>query len=213
MIQGGIHLRNILNKKQDGSRDFGELCLALVAMGDGPKIPQAWLDNEKMKTARFLRQKTTQFVETSPNLNKQQIFQKIIEMIEGAEKEILIISPFIDMYSFLMDIAQKNNKIKIKILSKPLSEFKGDRKKFSKAALDTIRTLPNAEIHISSIIHARMIVVDSKKLLISSADLTHDQLYDEFNSGIYTEELDSIFTAKHFFDNIYTNSQPIARPE
>ena len=56
-----------------------------------------------------------------------------------------------------------------------------------------------------------MILTDSKKLLVSSADLTHAQLYHEFNAGLYTEELDSISDAKIFFQNIFEPCETVSK--
>jgi hypothetical protein len=41
------------------------------------------------------------------------------------------------------------------------------------------------------------------EVLISSADLTRDQLMDEFNAGIWTINKEVIRKAIEFFDNIF----------
>ena len=47
-------------------------------------------------------------------------------MIQDTNLEICIISSFIDMCSELLDKAQLNPNINIKIISRPLNEFKGE---------------------------------------------------------------------------------------
>ena len=52
-----------------------------------------------------------------------------------------------------------------------------------------------------------MIIVDGKEALISSADLTRDQLIDEFNAGIWVRDIETIKRATDFFDNIWKQSE------
>jgi hypothetical protein len=46
-------------------------------------------------------------------------------------------------------------------------------------------------------------IIDDQELIISSADLTRDGLYDEFNAGIYTNDEDTIKSSIEYFDNIW----------
>jgi hypothetical protein len=52
-----------------------------------------------------------------------------------------------------------------------------------------------------------MIIVDDKEALISSADLTRDQLIDEFNAGIWVRDKETVKRATEFFDNIWEESK------
>ena len=55
----------------------------------------------------------------------------------------------------------------------------------------------------SELIHSRMVIIDEEELLVSSADLTRDQLYDEFNAGIWTSDKETVKKAIEFFDNVF----------
>ena len=51
-----------------------------------------------------------------------------------------------------------------------------------------------------------MIIVDNKELMVSSADLTRDQLFDEFNAGLSTKDQQAINKAIQYFDNLWQQS-------
>jgi len=63
----------------------------------------------------------------------------------------------------------------------------------------------NGNVRTCKVCHARMIIIDSKEVLISTADLTRDQLYDEFNAGIWSENPDTVHAAINFFENIWSD--------
>jgi hypothetical protein len=54
-----------------------------------------------------------------------------------------------------------------------------------------------------------MIIIDEDELIISSADLTRDQLFDEFNAGMYTRDKESINKAITFFENLWEQSDEL----
>lgn len=47
-----------------------------------------------------------------------------------------------------------------------------------------------------------MVIIDEKEVLVSSADLSQDQLVDSFNSGIWTDDKSAVKEAIRFFDNM-----------
>ena len=50
--------------------------------------------------------------------------------------------------------------------------------------------------------HARLYIVDNE-VLISSADITSEQLEKEFNAGIWTRDKETVDEAIKFFDNLW----------
>jgi len=51
-------------------------------------------------------------------------------------------------------------------------------------------------------LHARLYIVDNE-VLISSADITSEQLEKEFNAGIWTRDKETVDEAIKFFDNLW----------
>lgn len=215
LIQGKNYLENLLTKKQTykqlSTHRLALIVRALIALGYGPVNPAHQLAVQLYDIKSQLLYSKPFFIETSPDKNIQTLRDKIIEMIEGAQKEILISSPYVDMYSELSGKARKNSKLKVLILTRQLDEFKGERKRFAKTAFDILKKLPNTSIRVLDIIHARMIIVDGSKILISSADLTREQLLEEFNSGIYTEDPQATSDSRAFFMGAFNIAKKIQK--
>lgn len=213
--KGRAFLENVLNNhknyKKYRNADLAIAALTLIELGDGPTNNIQELKHKLSELTKEFNQSKSQFLETSPNNDIKSIRDKLLELIDSAENEVLIVSPFIDMYSELVGRAKQNPNMKVVILTRPIGEFKGERQRFAKSAWETLNKLPNVTIKISGILHSRIIIVDGKKLLVSSADWTHDQLYDEFNAGLYTEDKDSIDKAKKFFKNCSIISSSISK--
>jgi len=86
-------------------------------------------------------------------------------------------------------------------------EIEGERKRIAKSAINKFYDALKERIVHSQLIHSRMLIVDDKQLLVSSADLTTDQLYDEFNAGIWTSDKEAVEKATAFFENIFQLEQ------
>jgi sugar-specific transcriptional regulator TrmB len=213
--KGHVFLEDVLNDtknyKNHWDSDLALAALTLIELGDGSTSHVVDTNHKLSELRRELNRVKPKFLETSPDINVQSIRDKLYEIINDAEEEIQIISPFIDMYSELAGRAKQNPSMKVTILTRPIGQFEGERRKFAKNAWETLNKLPNVTIRISDLIHARMTIVDSKKILVSSADWTHNQLYDEFNAGLYAEDIDSIDGAKKFFKNCFDISAPISK--
>ena len=52
-------------------------------------------------------------------------------------------------------------------------------------------------------VHSRMVIIDDSEVLVSSSDLTRDQLYDEYNAGIWTSDKETVKKAIDFFENLF----------
>lgn len=182
--------------------------LALLAAGEGPKISVELANWEHMRTAQRVKRQKAQFVHTSPifqgSLHKKEIYSEILKMLRSAKKEIRIASPFIDMlYEEIIDLKQENPTLSVKIIIRPKKEAEGLREKIAKNVIDILNIASKGNVVQSDLIHARIIIVDDEEVLVSSADLTRDQLFDEFNAGISTRDKETVKKATDFFENIF----------
>jgi phosphatidylserine/phosphatidylglycerophosphate/cardiolipin synthase-like enzyme len=80
----------------------------------------------------------------------------------------------------------------------------------AKAVMNELIRRTQDEVRGDNLVHSRMLISDDRELLISSADLTRDQLYDEFNAGIYTRDPEVISQAIEFFDEMWKGSDPLS---
>lgn len=148
------------------------------------------------------------FVHTSPiymkKLPVKEIYEKIKGGLENAKYDIRIISPYIDMhYEDIINLRSQNPKLTIKIITRPKKDIKGTRGRIGKNALDLLKIAIKGNLKTLDIIHSRLIIIDDQELIISSADLTREGLFDEFNAGIYTRDEETIKKGIDYFENIW----------
>ena len=149
------------------------------------------------------------FIHTSPIYDEKkfvkEIYNKTREIFNNANETIRIISPYIDMlYEDIIDLKNNNPSLNIKIITRPKKDAnKGLRERIAKNVLDILEIGTKGNLRTSEVIHSRLIIIDDKELIISSADLTREGLYDEFNAGIYTTDEDTIRNCIDYFENIW----------
>ena len=148
------------------------------------------------------------FVHTSPIYDKKihvkGIYDKIREILNNANSTIRIISPYIDLlYEDIIDLKNKNPSLNVKIITRPKKDIKGLRERIAKNVLDLLNTATSGNLKTLDVIHSRLIIIDDQELIISSADLTREGLYDEFNAGVYTKDGEAIRNCINYFDNIW----------
>jgi hypothetical protein len=182
--------------------------LSLISVGEGIKIPVYKVEQELDNLIFDYEKARPQFVHTSPifkeKLHVKDIRNKLFEMLHSAEKEIRICSLFIDMlYEELIGIKNEKPYIDIKIITRPSKEIDGLREKIARNVLELLKISTKGNLKQFELIHSRMIIIDEKELLVSSADMTYIGLIDEFNAGIWTKDHDTIIKAIEFFDNIW----------
>jgi hypothetical protein len=184
---------------------------SLLFSNDGPKTP---ILRQEIKNL-IAKQRDELFkpvvIHTSPIFNNSihvnEIYEKINDCIQETQTSIMICSPYLDMfYEKILDCSIKKS-ISIKIITRPKADIKGIRERISKNVIDLLRTATKGNIRACPLLHARMIIFDEKILIISSADLTRDQLFDEFNIGILTQEPFTVQKAIEFFNNIWNESE------
>lgn len=190
------------------SWDTAPALLALLAMGEGPKVPAELVDYQFMRREQSLRRQKPVFLHTSPlykgALSVKELESKIANMLHNAKKEIRIASLFIDMfYDEITNLKQKNPNLSVKIITRPEGEAEGLRKKIAAGVIDMLNKATRGNVVQTQSVHSRMIIIDDEEVLISTADLTRDQLYDEFNAGIWTSDKETVKKAIEFFDNLF----------
>jgi phosphatidylserine/phosphatidylglycerophosphate/cardiolipin synthase-like enzyme len=134
----------------------------------------------------------------------KEIYEQISRMLKEAKKIIRISSPFIDVfYDEIANLLDEKPGLVIKIIARPKSDIAGPREKIAKNAIEQLNKSTGGNVVTSKLVHSRLIIIDEDEMLVSSADLTRDSLFDEFNSGIWTRDKEAIGEATEFFDNLY----------
>ena len=128
---------------KDGLRFTATALIALLSMGEGPKIPQELVDHRFMRLEQSLKRQKPVFLHTSPlyhgSLHVKEIYSRIVDMLPNAKKEIRIASPFIDtLYEEIINLSQENPDLTVKIITKPKKDVKGTRERIAKGAIDLL---------------------------------------------------------------------------
>lgn len=207
-----------LSQEADGSwGNVGDTALAILALnaiGEGVKISTASIQWNNLLSQQRYQKSLPIFLHTSPLFEKsihvKQLHDKTLEMLNKATQTIRICSLYVDMlYENIIDVIQKNN-IEVKIIVRPRKDIQGIREKISKSVLDILNISTRGKVRTNPIIHARMLIIDDKEVLISTSDLTRDQLFDEYNAGIWTRNPNIIENAIKFFDNVWEESDVLS---
>lgn len=182
--------------------------IGLLVMGEGPKIPSELVDSKILRLQQDIERYSPLFCHTSPlyqkDLHVKSLYDKISIMLHEAKNEIRIASPFIDIfYEELINLKRENQNLRIKIITRPKKEVEGTRERIAKNVIDLLNIASEGNVVQSELVHARMVIIDDQEVLVSSADLTRDQLFDEFNAGIWTSEKGTVREAIDFFENLF----------
>ncbi len=187
--------------------------LALNAMGEGPKIAKSQMEWENLLSKQQARHLRPYFVHTSPlfgkSLHIKQIHDKMVEMIKSAQKTVRVSTLYFDMlYENIIERAEREN-VEFKIVVRPRADIKGVREKINKNVLDIMNRSTKGNVRTNPISHSRLLIIDDKEVLVSTADLTRDQLFDEYNAGMWTRDTEVVVQAIDFFENLWNESDKL----
>ena len=126
---------NWLKQQQNDDGSWGrpgitaDAVLALISAGKGPKISSAEVEWKEMLINQKIERTKPHFVHTSPifdqRMHVKDIYLKIRDMLNSAETEIKILSPFVDvMYEDIVDLAKKQPEFIYKTYYTPFKGYK-----------------------------------------------------------------------------------------
>lgn len=203
-----IHHRNLHHRLVSTSYALMGLNTTL----EGPHVSRSnaeWQVKLEKQRKNHIRPR---FVQTYPSSiledRKVEIRKQAESMIVSAENEIRICSLMIDMlHEKLIDKAEKG--VDVRVLTRGGHE-KGERKKLKKAVIRELVKRTKGKVRSDHLVHSRLLIRDDRELLVSTADLTRDQLHDEFNAGIHTNDAKTTQAAIEYFDSIWDEAEPMS---
>ena len=141
-------------------------------------------------------------VTTIPPQDKS-LHDQVIKIIEESKTNLQIISPYIDMSLINELLTIKNKGITIQLITRTKNSFDGKAKK---DAFNYLRSSLKGDHKTNDVIHSRIIISDHLKILVSSADLTHDSLRAQFNAGIMTTNNTIVKKLLEYFNIVWRKS-------
>ncbi|MBU7018639.1 MAG: hypothetical protein HXS44_14105, partial [Theionarchaea archaeon] len=181
--------------------------LGLIVIGEGPKISREICEQKESLFLQEIEMKKSTIVSTIPFSGKIEIKEKIKEMISDTTNRIWICSRFItEFWTDIINLKRDNARIDIRVITIPKKEanknYRGDGKKFIEPAFDSLQKTLKGNFKEAPVLHARCIITDDA-VLISSADLTVEQLEKEFNLGIYTRDPEIVRKSVMLFEELW----------
>jgi len=147
------------------------------------------------------------------------IVSTIREMFGRAEREILITSPHIYYTDWLTAELKPaiDRGVKVRIITWPsyerrafrsVEEVREDRKQYF-TLKRFLEMFPPGTVRLNDNIHAKMVVVDEKKVMITTANLTQTGLWENYEVGFKAESGELAKQAKNFFEMVWNSEDTI----
>jgi len=134
-------------------------------------------------------------------LADREIRDEMVAMIERAEKDILIASPWIweskDILDKLQNVADEK-RVRVRILTRTAEGEKDASHKKTIVALHQC----GFQIEHDFKVHSKLLLIDDKELLIGSANLVGTSLTRNYEMAVWTDNPETVMEAKMYFTDL-----------
>lgn len=175
--------------------------------------------NENRNNKAWLEQED--FFVTLPNQNS--IKREIIELIRSSKSSIKLCSFIVtdnEIYAEIEEVL-KNTNVAVFILTQ-LDESKFSTsllseeemiENFSQVHLDIVKKLYSNGAHVraTKTAHAKFLIIDRKKAILTSANMTNPSLNNNPETGVYIKNNDALIHLDKLFDEIFQNGTEYTR--
>jgi hypothetical protein len=202
-----LELENEVLKKEND-----ELKKVFIDLKAGIINQENLLNNIKdlKKEKKFLKESMERyknkfnFLVTTPDCTHS-VYAEIRNSLSNARTEVLVCSPWITY------LVEEFKDFKGKVDLKVITNFRKEDVKMGITDLDKLRVLSDlgAKVRYNNDVHAKIIVIDSRVAIISSANLTKKGLRVNYEAGVKINDHDSVGMAKEFFNGVWENSLPL----
>ena len=162
-------------------------------------------DKESLKKVIEDEKNKFNFLVTTPDSTSTTVYGEIRNSLSKAKDEVMVCSPWI---TYLVDEFQDfNGRVDLKVVT----NFRKEDIKRGITDPDKLRVLHGlgAEVRYNNDVHAKILVIDSRAAIISSANLTKKGLRVNYEAGVKINDHNSVGMAKEFFKGIWDNSSPL----
>lgn len=189
-----------------------DILLGLIAVGYGPTISKEKARRERKIEQEQQSKSSPEFTTTLPSTRfedrRTEIKSKIEHVIQSCEDSLLISTLQMDMlHDDIFNRLAVDEDISVRILTNT-GTASGPRTKMKKAVMNEMVNRLGGNVREDRLVHTRMVIGDDEHAVISTADLTRDQLLDSYNAGIYTRNVDVVQEATSLFESMWDNAEP-----
>jgi cardiolipin synthase len=162
------------------------------------------------------------FIKSVPN--ESSMVEKIEGIVHGAQEEVLIISPWLFYVDWLTAMIKPlaDRGIRIRIVTWP-SYARGSweeggvevkqNKKQAFALRRFLNMFPRDTVRLNDNAHSKLIIVDRKAIIASSANLTQTGLFMNYEAGIWVFDMALAGDGVAFFEKLWNADETIALSE
>ena len=161
--------------------------------------------------------KSHEFISSPPFSGE--ILTRMKEMIKRAEKEVLLTSPHIYYTDWLTAELQPlfSKGVDVKIITWPGYErrqFKSVEEVYEdKKQLFTLKRFlemfPKGSVKLNDNIHSKVLIIDEREVLLTTANLTQTGLFENYESGIYAKNEELAKAAREYFYNVWNSEESV----
>lgn len=161
-------------------------------------------DKKDLKQELVQNAEKYKFVVTSSN-SVNTVYGEIRNSLSVAKEEVLVCSPWITY--LVNEFKGFPQGIRLKIIT----NFRKEDVERGITDVDKLRALQDlgAEIRYNNNLHAKMVFIDSKTAIISSANLTKRGLSVNYEAGAVIKDVGKVQEAVKFFENVWNESKTL----
>lgn len=160
------------------------------------------------------------FIKTLPNhAGESDIISKVEEFIKSAKSEVAITSPWIFYVDwFTSNIKQLTDRgVKVRIITWPWYERRKvggrweyiENRRQSFALERFLDMFPPGTVKLNENLHSKLVIVDGKKVIASSANLTQTGFWENYEAGIWIEDEEVAKAAMEYFEKVWNSKDSV----
>lgn len=196
----------VLKKKNhEIQNDFAHLNKDLIDREELLKqITQLKREKSELKQKLFQNTENYKFVVTSTD-SSNTVYGEIRNNLSEAKNEVLVCSPWITY--LVNEFKEFPQGVSLKIIT----NFCKEDVKRGITDVDKLRALHDlgAEIRFNNDLHAKMVFIDAKTAIISSANLTKRGLSVNYEAGAVIKDSENVKEAVKFFNSVWKESETL----
>ena len=146
------------------------------------------------------------FNPTIESLSEDDLSTKFSILINSAENSIIVVSPFLDENTYTRKLLKIAKEKTLLLVTRPVDSIHWDATKHQKI-LDEFEK--NSSIIEDAKLHAKLLVVDKKKCLISSMNLTTNSITKSKEYGVYVESPEMVNSILDFIGDLGEVENPV----
>ena len=179
---------------------------------DEEKENYAKLETERLsliesKKLKFLskQEKTSLSDKIASNIYyDSDLYQKILEILKKAQSSIKITSPWIYGMGHIKDILveKRQQNVDIHLIIRSLEEGSTETQRKAQKNLKHVLEDNKVKIYYDIDLHAKLLIIDDKEILVSSANLTTKSLLSNHELGIWSKDENLVKETIRYFEKL-----------